>query len=149
MCRILRWTGYVSTLVGAILIILTIIGAFRYHHHYVHAHACCNMQQADGNMAVAKSDSASCKQHSMGANAPMGKQDSAKCCKKQVMCANAAPMICNGCQMYHHRIGFHMGLAVCFLLLAIALLMISNSCRCKKCCECGEGKCECKEEKKE
>jgi hypothetical protein len=149
MCRILRWTGYASTLIGAILIIMAIIGGFRCHHHYVHVHACCNMQQSGGNMAVVKSDSAICKQHSMSINTPMGKQDSAKCFKKQVMCANAAPMSCNGCQMYNHRIGFHMGLAICFLLLAIALFMISNSCRCKKCCECKDGKCECKEEKKE
>ena len=147
MCRILRWTGYASTLIGAILIVMAIIGGFRYHHHYVHA--CYNMQQSGGNMAVAKSDSSSCKHHSMSANAPMGKQDSAKCCKQQVMCGNAAPMICNGCQMYNHRIGFHMGLAICFLLLAMALFMISNSCRCKRCCECKDGKCECKEEKKE
>jgi len=151
MCRILRWIGYASTIIGAILIIMAVIGGFNYHHHYVHAHAqtCCNMQHPGGNMAVAKSDSASCKQHSMSANAPMGKQDSVKCCKKQAMCSGAAPMICNCCQMYHHRIGFHMGLAICFLLLAIALFMISKNCCCKKCCEDKEGKCESKEEKKE
>ncbi len=153
MCRILRWIGYASTLIGAILIIMAIIGGFRYHHHYVHAHvpvACYNMQQPGGDMTVTKKDSASCKQHSMIVNATMGKQDSAKYCKKQAMYSTAAPMmICNSCQMYHHRIGFHLGLAICFLLLAISLFMISNSCRCKKCCEYREGKCEGKEEKKE
>lgn len=147
MCRILRWTGYASTLIGAILIIITIIGGFSFHHHYVHAHAkvCCTMQQPTGDMAVVVSDSASVKHHSMTVTATMGKQDSSKCCKKQAMCCNAAPMMCHGCQMYHHRIGFHMGLAICFLLLAIALFTISNRCRCKKCTESREGN----EEKKE
>ena len=146
MCKILRWTGYVSTLIGAIFIIMSIIGGFRYHHHYIQAHAqtFCNMQHAGGNMAVVVSDSVRCKQHSVTVTGTrgkqdsvkyaitvtgtMGKQDSGRCCKKQPVYLTTAPMICHGCRMYHHRIGFHMGLAMCFLLLAIALFMISNSC---------------------
>lgn len=154
MCRILRWVGYVSTAIGAILIIMAIIGGFRYHHHYMNAHAqvCCNMQHHDGDMAATKTDSGSCKQHEM-----MGKDTTKsckqamtgkECCKKhEMMCSPmAAPMMCNSCQMLHHRIAFHMGLAICFLLLAITLFMICNHCHCKKCCE---EKCECKDEKKE
>jgi len=146
MCKILRWTGYASTLIGAIFIIMSIIGGFRYHHHYIQAHAqtFCNMQHAGGNMAVVVSDSVRCKQHSVTVTGTrgkqdsvkyaitvtgtMGKQDSGRCCKKQPVYLTTAPMICHGCRMYHHRIGFHMGLAMCFLLLAIALFMISNSC---------------------
>jgi hypothetical protein len=101
-------------------------------------------------LAPAKGDSASAKMHSIDAKASMlmAKQDSAKCCKSQMLYAAASPMFCNSCQMFHHHIVFHLGLAICFLLLAITLLMISNQCRCKKCCECKDGKCECKEEKK-
>jgi carbon starvation protein CstA len=152
MCRIIRWIGYASTVIGAILIIMAIVGGFRYHHHFMHSHmpeVCCNMQHSRGNMEMSKTDSASCKQHSISANMPMGKQDSVKSCKKQMMCYTSTPMACITCQMYHHRIGFHMGLAISFLLLAIALFMISSHCRCKHCCECKDGKCECKEEKKE
>jgi hypothetical protein len=151
MCRILRWTGYASALIGALLIVMAIIGGFRFHHHYAHAHmqVCCNMQHHDGGMSLAKSDSASSKQHSMSVNSPMGKQDSVKCCKSHVMCCNASPMNRNSHQMYHYRIGFHIGLAICFLLLAITLFMISNSCRCKRCREDIEAKGEHIEEKKE
>ncbi len=152
MCRIIRWIGYASTVIGAILIIIAIVGGFNYHHHFMQSHmpvVCCNMQHSGGNMTMSKTDSASCKQHSMSSNMPMGKQDSVKSCKKQMMCCASVPMVCMTCQMYHHRIGFHMGLAICFLLLAIALFMISNHCCCKHCCECKDGKCECKEEKKE
>jgi hypothetical protein len=146
MCRILRWVGYASTAIGAILIIMAIVGGLRFHHHYCNAHmqTCMNMEHPGGDKAVAKMDSASCKQHSM-----MGKQDSTKCCKKQAMCSMAAPMMCNSCQMHHARIGFHLGLAICFLLLAIALFMICNNCCCKKCCGDKECKCETKDEKKE
>ena len=145
MSRILRWTGYALTLFGAILIIMAIVGGFRYNHHYCHSHVqtCCNMQPG-GNKAVTKNDSASCKQHSMD----MSKQDSTKCCKKQVMpCPAGAPMTCNSCQISLQHVGFHLGLAISFLLLAIALFIISNNCCCKKCCE--DGKCNCNEEKKE
>jgi len=143
MCRILRWVGYVSTAIGAILIIMAIISGFRYHHHFINAHAqvCCNLHHAGDNMASAKTDSGSCKQHEM-----IGK-DTTKYCKKAMMgTPMAAPMMCNSCQMCNHQIGFYIGLAICFLLLAIALFMICNHCHCKKCCE---EKCECKEEKKE
>jgi hypothetical protein len=157
MCRILRWVGYVSTAIGAILIIMAIIGGFRFHHHFMHEHmqTTCTMQHHDNEMTGAKADSGKCKQHEM-----MGK-DTTKCCKKAMMgkgCCKkqammcspmAAPMMCQGCQMFHHRIAFHMGLAICFLLLAIALFMICKHCHCKHCCECKDGKCECKEEKKE
>ncbi len=145
MCRILRWIGYASTLVGAVLIVMAIIGGCKFHHHFVHEHgmAYSNMQHPGCGMAVAKTDSGSMK-HSM-----MVKQDSAKCCKNQAMCCAAAPAICQSCQMHHARISFNIGLAICFLLLAIVLIMISNSCRCKKCCESKEGKSEFKKEKKE
>ncbi len=143
MCKILRWIGYASTVIGAILIIMAIIGGFKYHCHYNHSHMqTCSMEQPGGKMAVAKSDSVSCNKHSMSADKPMVKQDTVKCYKKQAMCSAAAPMMGNCCQMYHFRIGFHMGLAICFLLLAIALFMICNNCCCKK-------HSECKEEKKE
>ena len=136
MCRILRWIGYACTLVGTVLIVMAIIGGCKYHHHFVHEHAmaCSNMQHPGGGMAVSKTDSGSMK------NCMMVKQDSAKCCNKQATCCAAAPMICQSCQMHHARISFHIGLAICFLLLAIVLITISNSCRCKKCCESKEGK---------
>jgi hypothetical protein len=172
MCRFLKWVGYVSTAIGAILIIMAIIGGFRYHHHFMHGHmqGCSIMQHPGGDMA-AKGDSASCKHAMMGKDTTkcskhsmmgkdttkcckhsmMGKQDSTKSCKKQaMMCSASAPMMMgNCCQMYQHRIGFHMGLAICFLLLAIALFMICKHCHCKHCCDDKECKCETKEEKKE
>jgi hypothetical protein len=133
MSKILRWTGYASTFIGALLIIMAIIGGFRYHHQSIHpnSQAGCNMQHCCCGMMAVKGDSSNYKMHAMIAVAPMGKQDSTKCCKKQTMCCMAktaaAPMKSNSYQMQHHRIGFHMGLAICFLLLAIALFMISNS----------------------
>ncbi len=149
MCRILRWTGYASALIGAILIIMAIIGGFRFHHHYVHAQVqdCCMMHHG-GSMAVAKVDSTTTHQHSMMANSAIGKEDSVNCCKNQPKCYMAAHMSHNSHQMYKHRIGFHVGLAICFLFLAITLFMISNSCRCKRCREDREGKGEQIEDKK-
>lgn len=147
MCKIFRWTGYVLTLLGAILIIMAVIGIFRCHHqfHNTQVQTCCTMQKQGGDKAVSKDDSASFKQHSMGAEAPM----MTTCGNKHVMCSSGAPMMCMGGQMYLHRIAFHMGLAICFLLLAIVLLLISYNCKCKKCCDHTDGRCECKEEKKE
>ncbi len=173
MCRIIRWIGYASTVIGAVLIILAIIGGFKFHHHYVHEHVmmCTSMQHHEGTMSevkgepgsckkqamMTKKDSASCKQSSMEAkkdsvgskqNSMVAKPCCEKCCKMQAMCCSAsAPAVCSFCRMHHALISFHIGLAMCFLLLAIALFMISNSCRCKKCRD--DRKCECKEDKKE
>ena len=150
MYRILRWTGYASTVIGALLIIMAIIGVFRYHHHYFNGHmkACYQMKAPSGKLAIIKSDSTAKKQLFVTVT-DSGKQDTASIRKIKLMYANGAPMMCNGCRMYHPRIGLHIGLAICFLLLAITLLMISNSCRSKQCCEHKEDKVGHHEEKKE
>jgi hypothetical protein len=96
-------------------------------------------------------DTTSCKHHAMS---PTGmKMDSAgmkmdsSSCKHEQICAAGAGMSATCCPMHQHGCLFLA--AISFLVLAIALILISNSCCCCKCCNCKECNCETKEEKKE
>ena len=144
MCKILRWIGYAATAVGAILIIISVIGGFC-HHGCTHAQPHiekCSMHHSGCDKDVVKTDSIS------GSNKPccssaVAKTDSC-CAKKETSCSPANSMNEKGCSMEHEH-GSILELAISLLLLAMALFMISKKC----CCKCKDGKCDCKEEKKE
>lgn len=143
MCKIIRWAGYLATLVGFVLIIWACFGS------------CCNHSCS---RAIAKTDTVCCKHHSGSAtgaakadsvnckhSTSLAKTDTA-CCKDKPGCS-VGEMTSSGCHRYHHINLFEA--AISFLVLAIALFIISKNCCCKKCCGDNECKCETKEEKKE
>lgn len=159
MGKIFRWIGYASTLVGAILIIWACIGGCHHKCASVNnekASVCCkhqpnaiaktdSMQHSSCANAAVKKDSVNCKQQS-SCTAASAKAESG-CCKSHTCCSNACAMNANCCHKCNH--GNLFSAANSFLLLAIALFIISKHCCCKKCCNENEGKCEPKEGKKE
>ncbi len=138
--KIIRWIALASTIIGVILIILASFSGL--------CHKCCTkvptttcviQHQGSATVPVAKTDSASCKQHPVCSSA-MAKTDSVGCCKHQPCCCNAYAMNANCCRM-HRSLGLFQ-IANTFFLLTIALFFIKKLFCCGKCCET-------KEEKKE
>jgi hypothetical protein len=138
MGKILRWIGYALTTVGAILIILSVIGGFC-HQKCAYSHTkkekYCVQHKASCDKDVAKTDSA-CYKHQEHA---VAKADSTI---KKPCCTRHDAMKEKSCTM-EHRQGNPLELAIALFLLSISLFMISKNCCCK------DSHCDCKEEKKE
>jgi hypothetical protein len=158
MNKFLRWVGYASTLVGAILLIWACFGAACHSNcstsHNSKAACVCKHQPAMASSTM--KDSASCKKQ-QGCNSKTAKNDSAmckshhKCCgaqKDNAACGNQSQVCMNGgnnsmCWQKPHQpnlLSFSFG----FFLLAISLFMISKNC----CCCCNDKCCESKESDK-
>lgn len=148
--KILRWIGYASTFVGAVLIIWAVVGGIHNccHSHKADKSTCSAMQHPNCTPGMAKMDTVNGKEHPKCC-AASSKMDSAKCmkqsncsmkCSKDEMCCSGHRPF-NGGYRHHHVNLFNA--AISFLVLAIALLMISNNCCCNSKC------CDSKEEQKE
>jgi hypothetical protein len=138
MSKILRWTGYATTTVGAILIILYVIGGLCYHKSsYPHPQKekCCVQHKVSCDKDVAKTDSA-CYKHQEHAVAMADSAMQKPCCTRHEAMSEKS------CTM-EHRQGNPLELAIALFLLSISLFMISKHCCCK------DSHCDCKEEKKE
>lgn len=142
MHKILRWIGYAATAVGAILIIWFVISGLCHNRctpppPHMEKMEKGGMHEPCCNKDIAKADSAACKHEEHGK--AMADTSKHKCCAhpvimKEKICVVEPPRQLNLLQ-----------LAISLFLLAIALFIINKQC----CCGCHNGKCDCKDDKKE